>query len=352
MLYGKGIIIGLIFLLFGIGKLQSQRGETYVYNFLNLNPAPNLSALGGQNITNSSSISNALVNPATITNQDSGSFAVSHSFYYSAIQLTSFNYFLPFKQQLKFHVGMIRADYGKMEGLNEYGAPIGSVRSNDNALVLGIGKIFENKLSIGLNLKIIQSKIGFDQSYGMATDVGILYHKKVEGFKIGLLLRNFGTQITTYNEKRNREKLPFEMILGLSKRLKYVPLRFSINYRYLNRWNVITKGTIGENTSSLFGNEEVVRNSIIDNFFRHLSFGSEVMLGQNEQLQLRLGYNHMIRRELGINDYFSLAGFSLGFSVRLRKVSIDFSRNIHHFVGGTSQIGLKMNIKELLSSRR
>lgn len=351
MFYGKGITIALIFLFIGFGKLWSQGNGSYVYHFLNLNPAPNVSALGGHDITNSSSITNVLVNPAILTEQDSGSLAVSHAFYYSDIQHTSFNYLLPFKRHLKVHLGIIRADYGVIDGLNEFGMSIGSVRSNDNAMVIGLGKIFQEKISLGLNLKLIQSKIGFDQSLGLATDVGINYHKKREGIKIGLLFRNIGTQLTTYQKEGPGEKLPFEMILGLSKRLKYVPIRLSVNYRYLNRWNIIATGNLGENNSSLFENETKRSSSILDNFFRHLSFGSEIMIGQKEQFQLRLGYNHKVRKELGLSDYFSFSGFSWGFSVKLKKLSFDFSRSIHHIAGGTNQIGLRANINELLVGR-
>ena len=352
MLYHKEIILWLVFFSFGIGNLRSQDGSVFIYNFLNLNPSPNLSALGGQNITNTSSISNALVNPALVTNEDSSAFAVSHAFYQADIQFTSFNYLLPIRYPLKIHVGVIRSDYGVLEGLNEYGMPIGSVNSNDNAIALGVGKVFEDKLSVGLNLKFIQSKIGFDQSLGIATDVGFLYHKEKERFKLGILFRNIGTPISTYGEMGKQERLPFEIILGISKRLKYVPVRFSLNYRYLNRWNIIMLGPAGENRASLFGEEEPGGNSIIDNFFRHLSFGSEIMIGQKEQLQLRLGYNHKVRRELGVSDYFSLSGFSFGFSVQLKKLVLDFSRSIYHLAGGTNQIGLRTNIKELLRGGR
>lgn len=348
MLYDKGITRIFFFLFVGIGSLYSQGPGSSVYNFLNLNPAPNLSALGGLNITNSTSISNALFNPALLTELDSGGFAMSHAFYYSDIQFTSFNYSWPVKQQLRFHIGIVRADYGSIEGLNEYDMSIGTVSSNDNALVLGIGRMFQDKISMGLNLKLIQSRIGFNQSFGLASDIGIHYHKKKEGVKIGLLFRNIGSQITTYSETGKKENLPFEMMLGISKRLKYVPIRLSINYRYLNRWNILRMEEVGEKNSSLFGIDEVKGNSIIDNFFRHLSFGSEIMIGQKEQLQLRLGYNHKVRKELGISDYFSLSGFSFGFSVKLRRMSMDFSRSIHHLAGGTNQIGIQANIKELL----
>lgn len=352
MLYGKRIILLICFLSFGIGNLWSQVGGLYIYDFLNLNPSPNLSALGGQNITNSSSISNALVNPSILTELDSGVFAVSHAFYYSDIQFTSFNYLWPSKQQLKFQLGIIRADYGIVEGLNEFGTSIGTYRSNDNAIVLGIGRIFQERLSIGLNLKLVQSKIGLNQSFGLASDIGVHYHKKKEGIKIGLLFRNIGTQLTTYREEGIRERLPFEILLGFSKKLKYVPIRLSVNYRYLNRWNITATSDLGENKSSLFGNSEVKGNSFMDNFFRHLSFGSEIMIGQKEQLQLRLGYNHKVRKELGVSDYFSLSGFSFGFGVKLRKLDIDFSRSIHHLAGGTNQIGLNANINELLGVSR
>jgi hypothetical protein len=43
---------------------------------------------------------------------------------------------------------------------------------------------------------------------------------------LGLVIRNIGTQFTTYSEVR--EKLPLEVIVGVSQELEHVPLRWHL----------------------------------------------------------------------------------------------------------------------------
>jgi hypothetical protein len=53
---------------------------------------------------------------------------------------------------------------------------------------------------------------------------------------IGVSNQNIGTQFTTYSEVR--EKLPLEVIVGVSQELEHVPLRWHLTLENLQQWNV------------------------------------------------------------------------------------------------------------------
>ena len=60
-----------------------------------------------------------------------------------------------------------------------------------------------------------------------------VFHKRQ--ITMAMVAKNMGSQITTYVEDGEREPLPFEVQFGISKRLKYVPLRLSLSLNNLEK---------------------------------------------------------------------------------------------------------------------
>ena len=99
----------------------------------------------------------------------------------------------------------------------------------------------------------------------------------------------------------------------------------------------------------LFGEEQPKENkasAAIDNFFRHLVFNGEFLLGKNEGLRLRLGYNHLRKRELTVRNYRSLAGFSGGVGVKIKRFRVDFGYASYHLAGGVVHLGIGTNLRD------
>ncbi|MBK7701220.1 MAG: hypothetical protein IPJ39_22085 [Saprospiraceae bacterium] len=70
--------------------------------------------------------------------------------------------------------------------------------------------------------------------------------------------------------------------------------------------------------TDIFG-EKIEENNfanVVDNIFRHVIINGEFLLGRNENLRLRVGYNHLRRKELSLNTFRSLAGYSLGLGIQ------------------------------------
>ena len=58
-------------------------------------------------------------------------------------------------------------------------------------------------------------------------DVAGSYISRDRSFTVSLIAKNIGRQITGYNDG-NIEPLPFELQIGLAKKLKHLPFRYSI----------------------------------------------------------------------------------------------------------------------------
>jgi hypothetical protein len=85
---------------------------------------------------------------------------------------------------------------------------------------------------------------------------------------------------------------------------------------------------------------------VVDNFFRHMIFNGEFLLGKHEGFRLRVGYNHLRKRELSVNNYRSLAGFSAGVGVKVSRFRVDFGYSVYHLAGGVVHLGIGTNLRE------
>jgi hypothetical protein len=77
-------------------------------------------------------------------------------------------------------------------------------------------------LHIGANAKMISSVLENYNSLGGALDIGAVYLDERNDVNWALVIRNIGTQFTTYSGVR--EKLPLEVMLGVSQELDNVPI--------------------------------------------------------------------------------------------------------------------------------
>ena len=48
------------------------------------------------------------------------------------------------------------------------------------------------------------------------------------------LSNHVGAQLKAYNDER--QKMPWDIQVGISKRMNHAPIRFSLTAQYLNRW--------------------------------------------------------------------------------------------------------------------
>jgi len=238
--------------------------------------------------------------------------------------------------------------YGNFDWTNSYGQSLGTFSASEYALNIGMGKQYSDKISYGANLKFIYSSLETYNSIGGAIDIGGTYQDTAKLFSLGLTFKNLGYQFTRYHEGGDREPLPFDVQIGLAKQLRYLPLRFSITYHDIQRWNIRYKDPNAVEPTSIFveegANEETKFAIFTDNLFRHFIFGLELLAGKKENFRLRAAYNHQRRAELGVDGTRGLTGFSGGVGLKIKQFRIEYGIAFYHLSGAANHFTITTNL--------
>jgi hypothetical protein len=288
----------------------------------------------------------ALQNPAALNLEMDKSLTFQYHFLFDGISdgYVSFARHLE-KADLIAHAGIQFIQYGTFQEADEYGNLLGTFKANEIAITVGAAKQLGDRISTGVNLRFVQSRLESYNSSGIMLDLGGAYFVPEEGFVLALAVRNVGVQLSTFAEQT--EDLPINVQLGFSKRLAHLPFRFSMTAHSLNKWNLLYDSPLTGPETTVIGEEPKEKSQFsqeLDNAVRHLIFGGEFLLGKQENLHLRLGYNHQRRKELSVSSLRSFAGFSLGLGIRIKQFSIDYGFATYHIAGSTNHIGITTNL--------
>lgn len=344
------ILLPILLCCFAHLPALAQLGGQSTYQFLNLSPSARVSALGGNLITvRDDDVNLAYANPAMLNAQVHQQLAFNHNFHFGGISngYVAYGHHLA-KADLSLHGGIQYVNYGTFDLTNDRGEVEGQFKASEYAFVLGAAKMVDERLALGANLKMISSRLESYTSLGFTSDLAAMYLDTARNITVSLVFRNVGSQVSTYREA-NFEPMPFDLQLGISKKLRYLPFRLSVIYHHLDRWNVIYDDPSRENNTITFGDVGTERSPTsiwIDNLFRHLIFNGEFLLGKKENFRLRLGYNHFLRKELSVENFRSLAGFSFGVGFKINRFRLDYGRTNYHLAGGINHLSISTNLRE------
>jgi hypothetical protein len=346
------IKILLPFLFVGLAfQAAAQLGGLHTFSFLNLSPSARISGLGGNLITvMDDDVNLAYHNPGLLNASMHQQLAFSHGFLFEGIQqgYAGFGHHAG-KWNTTFHTGIQYVRYGVFDYTDEFGNEGGTFKAAEYAITLGAARQVDERLSIGANAKLITSQLESYHSLGIAADLAAVYFDTARQLTFTVVMRNVGTQLSTYRSG-NREPLPFDFQAGVSKRLQYLPFRFSVIYHHIQRWNLLYDDPNRTESNNIFaGNDPVERSKVslfFDNFFRHFIFNGELLIGQRESLRLRVGYNHFLRQELQVENYRSLSGFTFGAGIRISRFRLDYGRSNYHLAGGLNHLSISTNLRE------
>ncbi|MEZ4935051.1 MAG: type IX secretion system protein PorQ [Saprospiraceae bacterium] len=323
-------------------------GGDNVYEFLNLSPSARVTGLAGNLITvRDDDVALAYNNPAALNPEMSGKIQFGNNFYLSDINhgYVSYGQYAK-KWDLTFHGGIQYISYGTFQATDEVGNITGQFDAGEYAFTVGAGKELYERLSVGANLKFITSQFESYNSAGMTADLAAMFHDTAKLVNVTLLLKNIGTQFSTYTPG-NRESIPFEMQIGVSKQLRYLPFRLSVIYRYLDKWNITYDDPNSQEDVFFIGDGNTTSdNNFIDNLARHFIFNGEFLFGKKENFRMRLGYSHLNRKELTVRNLRSLAGFAFGVGLKINRFRIDFGQGFTHLGAGQTHLGISTNFKE------
>ncbi len=338
------IFFGIFHTVFG------QIEGKHSYAFLSLPPSARITSLGGLLPTvMDDDINLALANPASLNSKMHNQISFSHDFHFADIQNGYVGYGRKIdKWNINTHIGMEYINYGTFKYADILGNQDGTTfNAAETALVLGASKIVAERISVGVNIKGVFSSLERYNSTGLVADLGVNYFRDSSDFVMSFVIKNIGTELTTY--AGTRFGTPLDIQIGFSKRLAHLPFRFSIIAHQLQNGNIRYDDPNLKQTTDLLG-EQIKENNFkntVDNAFRHLVFNGEFLLGKHENLRLRVGYNHLRRKELSLSTFRSLAGFSLGFGIKVSYFKLDYGVGYHHIEGATNHITIRTDLGQI-----
>lgn len=342
----------LFICFFCFAGLSAQVGGTKAFRFLDLPMAARAAGNGGSTMpiwgddlnlihSNPGSLNSGMVNQA----------AFNYCNYLSDINYYSLAYAHSLKKRGMTALSLQALNYGEFQGYDELGTKTSTFKASDFSINLHYAKaLYDSSFNVGVALKTIISQYDNYQSVGNAIDFGIVYHRPEE-LTLSLLARNVGWMYTAYSgQKGQQEALPNTVQLGISKKVSRAPFRIFGVYDQLLKWNlnyVSPIDTGGQRNS--FSNATIPDSSgfqrfskragtFTDNFFRHLTLGTEVVLSKN--FNLRIAYNYRRQKEYTLSEKRGASAISFGFNLKIKSFAFSYAFSKMSIPGSSHMIGL------------
>ncbi|GEP52568.1 penicillin-binding protein [Flavobacterium noncentrifugens] len=335
----------LCFFIFLFGAAAySQIGGKSVYQFLNLVTSPRQAALGGKTITIFDyDVNQANFNPATINPEMDNHLAINYGSYFGEVTYGTASYAYTYDRHVQtFQAGVNYVNYGQFDGYDENGEETASFTGSEIALSFGYAyNIPYTGFHIGASGKLISSSLESYHSFGGAVDLGGLYIDEDNDINYAIVVRNIGTQFTTY--AGNPEPLPLEIMAGISQEVENVPIRWHLTLENLQQWKVaFANPARAEN--NIDGGSTPEKVSFFNNALRHVIVGAELF--PKKSINIRLGYNFRRGEELRIVDQRNFSGISAGIGIKMGWLKFDYSYSRYTVAGNTSLFGLTINFAD------
>ena len=283
---------------------KAQESQT-AYNFLRLPVSAHVAALGGNNITITDDDPTMIFhNPAMLGGVSDKSLNLNYMTYMEGTMVGSASFVRAWGDRGTWGVSASYMDYGSMRQTTADNIQTGEFSAKDIMLGGSVAYSLSTLFTGGITAKIISSSIAGYNSMAVAVDLGINYFDEAQGLSLSAVARNLGGQIDAYDE--DFEKIPFDLQVGISKKMAMAPLRFSTTLNNLHDWD--------------------------DSFIHHLAIGADIFLSDN--IYIAGGYNFRRNKEMRISDSEGEsshgAGLSFGGGVQLERFKLNVAYAKYH----------------------
>ena len=226
----KKSFIGLVFALFSglfSTTVWAQAGISS-FDYLLLPHSARAAALGGDNVSIvERDVSLVYHNPAFLVREMDKTLNVSYLAYLADIGIGNATFAKSAGEKGGvWGVGMQYAGYGKMLETTENNEILGDLTAKDLCANVFYAHDLTERIRGGITGKFFYSDYAHNTAVGLGVDVGLTYNNAETGFSAGLVGKNIGRQIKAYDEQL--AGLPWDIQLGLTKKLEHAPLRFSL----------------------------------------------------------------------------------------------------------------------------
>ncbi len=310
------------------GALSQTLGGNAVFNFLRQSNTSQLSALGGINVSNlSTDVGLTFHNPALLRPEMHAAASASFNHLFAGVN----NYSLTSAYHASnaattFAAGVNFFDYGSLTQTDAAGNIAGTFKPNDYVVQVMASRKHKANWYYGTTIKFISSTYGQFKSNGIAADVALTFVDTARFLQIGLVVKNIGTQLKTYNSSTAKEELPFDLQAGISKRLEKAPLQFSLTAHHLHRFN------IRYNDTTFLAGEDITtyqsEKPFFTKVFSHLIFATQFFVG--DIIEVTAGYNFVRRTELNVLTATNgMNGFSAGAGLLLKELQVRYATGFY-----------------------
>ena len=326
-----------------MGRTQTLGGSS-AFNFLKLPATPLLTAAGGVNISYlTNEVGLSANNPALLNKELHGQLNLSFNSFLAGIKtysLTGAWQYDRLNTTLGGHIYFV--DYGTIQQTDAAGNINGDFRPVDFVVQVSASKKYLDRWNYGASLKFVNSGYQQYKSNAIALDVGVHYTDSANHLYASVLAKNMGIQFRTYAGER--EDLPFDLQIGITKRLSKAPFGFSLNAQHLHQFNIFYNDTT-------FNTENDIQspNNFFNKLLNHFVLASHIYLG--DHLEATLGYNHLRRKELNIgSEGNGLNGFSMGLRIKFQKLQVLYARSNYQRNISYNQLGLSIQLNKFFGS--
>ena len=340
-------ILPLLILNFLLSSPVNSQQSGRVYEFLSLPQNAKIAAFGGL-AAPGVDIDPLMISlyPSLLSPEMNNHVQLNFSDHVSDINYGNVTYVRDYNRFGAFSTAINYIHYGKFKETDQYGWVIGEFAPMELSLDLAWGMQLSENIRIGSRIKYINSSYHIYSSSGLAADVSMTYVNPEHNLVLGVLARNAGRQITYFNDES--EPLPFDILLGVSKKLNNAPIRFSVVANNLHNYNLRFDDQEPEFADATDEEDDVSEHwftSAGDNVLRHFTIGMELM--PFDSFSFRLGYNYRRRQELGVADRMSSVGLSWGIGLRISKFEFHYGRSHFHLAGSQNHISIATYIDQL-----
>lgn len=307
---------------------------------MRLPSSPVLTAMGGVNVSyRANEVGLTTNNPALLQPELSTQINASFNSFLGAIKTYSLTgAYHAQNANTTFGAHIYFVDYGSIPATDAAGNSEGDFHPRDYVVQVSAAKKYLEKWTYGGTVKFITSSYGRYSSNAFAVDFGVLFIDSANNFSASFLAKNMGFQLKPYTGEK--EDLPFDLQLGITRRLAKAPFGFSLTAQHLHRFD-ITYNDAAFNSVNGFASP-----SGFTKIFNHFVLATHIYLGQN--LEATIGYNHLQRQELSIPDGSNgLSGFSAGLRIKFSKLQILYARAAYQKGISYNQIGITAQLNRL-----
>ena len=312
----KILSFGFWLMAFGMQAQESQE----VYSFLRLPISAHVAALGGDNVSLTNDDATVIFhNPALITDVTDKTLNVNFMTYMEGSTTASASFVRAYKERGSWGISAQYMSYGEIKEMTVANQQTGSFTPKDIALAGSFAYLLSNNISGGITARFISSTIGSYSSAAVAVDLGLNYQNTERGWSVSAVARNLGGQVKAYED--DFERIPFDLLVGVSRQLPNAPLTLHATLSRLNNWDQA--------------------------FIKHLAVGADINLSSS--IFVSAGYNFRRSSEMKIYEDEDTsashgAGLSLGGGIELERFKLSVGYAKYHVSASSLLVNLSYTL--------